>query len=118
MPVPPPTAEPSPLPRRVAWFAPWRWSRRAKWLGALLLVVMYVEAVVPLATLNRWFMFSPAPRPYLLDVANDAAAYVFAPIEWAVSKSTYVNWFYETQFAALHDFVSWVLGQSKLNQDI
>jgi hypothetical protein len=41
------------LPRRVAWFAPWTWSKRARWVLVAALLVGYLLA--------------PAPAIYVLD---------------------------------------------------
>jgi len=94
MPTPPP-----PLPRRVAWFAPWTWFAHWKpwkrWtLFAGVMLVGYVEAPVALEVLDSRI---PIPQVY------PAFRAINAPIILAMEASPAIRKFYEVQVWALDD---------------
>jgi hypothetical protein len=81
-----------------------------------LLLVAYIEAVVPLGAMNRRFILSSFRNP-ALEAANDVANYALFPMVWAWSESPSVAWFYETQCDAVNRALDWMQGLDDVNQD-
>ena len=68
--------QPPPLPRRVAWFAPWAWQRRFQIASLTLLALIgYPLSVGP----ARWLF----TRGYLPPASASALEAVYAPLTWA-----------------------------------
>jgi len=53
-----------PLPRRVAWFAPWTWRPWKRRALASMLLVGYPLSIGPLIWLNERKLVSPSARCY------------------------------------------------------
>lgn len=96
-----PEPEPSTLPPEVRRFAPWTWSRRKRWLLAVLLPLAYVESPIPVVALFRRGLRPPAG-------IMEALAIVWWPLETTYNRLPFVKWFYDRQFevaAALWEIV-------------
>jgi hypothetical protein len=95
-----PTAEPiPPLPRRLAWFAPWTWFARWRpWKRWMLFVgvalVGYVLSPVPVYLLMH---FVPPSWPISLRLFN----IVYAPLGWLCDV-----------YEPLRDFYTWQWGSA------
>src|SRR5688572_20519553 len=90
MPESPATPDPS-LPRRVAWFAPWRWKPWTRWVMFGVMLVAYIEALVPFAVFVRWYDISPHPA------VMQPLEIVFWPVNWGYINVPAVEQFYDAQ---------------------
>lgn len=81
---------PPPLPRQVAWFAPWTWKWRAKLILAALLFAAYLESPVPMLVMERSGV--TIPKTVLVPLSL-----FWIPLGIAYKTVPAVEWFYDTQ---------------------
>jgi hypothetical protein len=89
----------APWPRHLHWFAPWRWSWRARWALLLLLPLAYIEAPVLLLPVTELWGAMPAGVGTALEAS-------FIPLQWAYDNSQIVEAFYDYQLDPLRDLLN------------
>jgi hypothetical protein len=98
----PATPDP-PLPPRISWFAPWRWSGSAQGALFLLLPVIYVESPVPIEAVGR--MGYPPPA-----IVMQPLVVIWTPLIWGYNNIPAIGSFYDWQFKTCAEAIKHVTG--------